>query len=240
MRVVGEIGLNHLGDFGAAKRMLDAAADQGLTDVTFQLREASYYDGGKPHRNPLSEVQYVALLDQARSRGVTLGFACSDIEMVAPLDAAGCGFWKVLSKDLGDDGLIDAVVATGKEVVCSTGLSSAERITGMVERHPSVGLIHTQLSHAIEDVNLEALNVLSDHGRPVHFGLHAENPEVLILALPYRPEALWVYLRPDDDASVPDGVHALPIGSLKAWTARLNHLERALGDGAKIDMERST
>ena len=47
MRVVGEIGLNHLGSEELAEELILHTIEQGLKNVTFQIREEGHYDGSK-------------------------------------------------------------------------------------------------------------------------------------------------------------------------------------------------
>ena len=110
----------------------------------------------------------------------------------------------------------------------------------MISLHPQVSLIHTQLSHSIMDVNLRAIENLRLHGRPVHFGLHAENFDVLILSLAFQPNSIWFYIKPDFGKVVPDDVHAIPMGDVGSWIKKLETLQMALGDGQKRSMERMT
>ena len=240
MKVVGEIGLNHLGSEELAEDLIIHSIEQGLKNVTFQIREESYYDGSKPHRVALPDSSYEKLISISKASGVSVGFACSDLKKVDYLHSIGAEFWKVLSKDLPNYELIRKLQETNKEVSVSTGLASINEIEKMLSIHREVSLIHTQLSHSIVDVNLRALDNLRLHGRPVHFGLHAEDLDVLILSLAFQPNSIWFYIKPEIGTIVPDDVHAIPIRDVGRWINKLETLQMALGDGEKKSMERMT
>jgi N-acetylneuraminate synthase len=239
MELIAEIGLNHRGDVIAARRQLDAVLAAGVRRVTFQVREPAFYDGSKPHKRPLPFAFYEEAVATARSRDAQLGFAVADLAQIDALDRAGAAFFKSLSWDLGNEELQRALDRTGKPLWISTGVSGIEEIVARARHGASVGFIHTQLSAAIEDQNVRAIETIRmATDRPVAFGLHCADHRVVFLALAMRPDALFAYVRESDEAPYPDGAHAIRIEDLGAALADFARLAPAAGTGVKVRMER--
>lgn len=235
MLVIAEIGLNHRGDEAAARRMLAAVLAAGVRHVTFQVRERAFYDGSKPWKRPLS----MAFYEEVLAADAEIGFAVADVDAVALLDRAGASFFKSLSWDLGNDALQAALARTGKHTWISTGVSDLAQIRAAAEGRAAVGFIHTQLSAAIADQNVRAIDsIRAATGKPVAFGLHCKDHRVLHMALAMRPDAFFVYVKEGDDGPYPDDAHAVRLGDLAVTVSDLTMLAPAAGTGEKIRMER--
>lgn len=92
--IIAEIGLNHRGSETDALVMLQELLSTGVDAVTFQIRESSYYDGTKPHRNKLSKEFYKKAIKLAKSYDKKIGFSIADESLVGYLNKSwgGGGF----------------------------------------------------------------------------------------------------------------------------------------------------
>src|SRR5580700_2664755 len=122
--LIAEIGLNHLGDPDRADTMLAQVLDAGADSVTFQIREAQFYQSTESSHRRLSLEWYRNASVAVRQAGRRFGIAIADPAMVESIAAVGVDFWKTLSWDFGNQHLRDVLFATGCPVFLSTGLSS--------------------------------------------------------------------------------------------------------------------
>jgi N,N'-diacetyllegionaminate synthase len=132
--VVAEIGNNHEGDFGLAQELIHAAAGAGVQGVKFQTiipeRLVSQCEPARIaqlKRYAFDRDQFTALADEARRAGVMFLSTPFAVEVVPWLDALVPAF-KIASGDNDFANLLEAVAATGKPIILSTGMASIEQI----------------------------------------------------------------------------------------------------------------
>jgi N-acetylneuraminate synthase len=148
--VIGEIGLNHNGEIGIAKQLIDMAQASGCDAVKFQkrvpekcvpeemrgrMRETpwgyiSYLDYRK--RIEFGEEEFHEIDGHCRSQGISWFSSCWDEESVAFISQFDVPCYKVASATLTNRGLLGALRATGRPVMLSTGMSSMEQIRAAV------------------------------------------------------------------------------------------------------------
>jgi N,N'-diacetyllegionaminate synthase len=232
-KYIAEIGLNHLGDETLAAKTLDILLQSGIDAVTFQIREKAFYDDPAPERRPLSDGFYRGCSQKVRATGKEFGIATCDADVVPRL-ASMVDFWKSLSWDLTNAHLIDAMVASGKQLYMSTGVSSMDDIAAAARRYASAVLIQTQLSQEISDVNVMAIKTIADRtNRKVAFGLHCQNHDVIKLAITLRPAAVFFYVKEVGLQMYFDDGHAIIREKVAEHVANWRELESAVGNGEK-------
>lgn len=148
--IIAEIGQNHDGSLGLAHAYIDAAAEAGADAVKFQthmasaestldepfrvkfsLQDATRYDYWK--RMEFTPEQWQGLRDHAHQKGIVFlssAFSIPAVEMLAALDMPA---WKVGSGEFRSNDLLQAMIATGKPVLFSTGMSTWKEIDEAVE-----------------------------------------------------------------------------------------------------------
>ena len=139
--IIAEIGNNHNGDFDLAKRLVDLAFDAGADCVKFQMRDVSslYKSSGKQDHTADLGAQYTMdllskfqlknselfdIFDYCKSKGLTPLCTPWDLKSLEALEGYGMELYKVASADLTNHPLLEALVNTGKPLICSTGMSS--------------------------------------------------------------------------------------------------------------------
>lgn len=150
-RIIAEIGANHCGRVELAEQLIAMAASAGCTDVKGQLRDMdsapdwwatkpysgpnSYGETYLEHRRALefSEEQYAGLGALARSLG--LGWGCSvwDVPSVARAVRVGCGWLKIPSAKLTDQGIRQACLETKLPIIASCGMSTYYEVTEAIK-----------------------------------------------------------------------------------------------------------
>ena len=149
--IIGEVALTHDGSLGLAHAFVDAIADAGADAVKFQThiataestpsepfrvkfskQDKTRYDYWK--RMEFTEEGWRGLADHARDRGILFLSSPFSIEAVDLLERIGMPLWKIASGETSNAMLLDRVIATGKPVLLSTGMSPIEEIDAAVAR----------------------------------------------------------------------------------------------------------
>ena len=233
-----------MGDEAYADEYLKALGDARPDGLTFQVREKEYYAKQKPEESPLlSDDYYRAAAKNTKESGMQFGVGLCDVEKVAFFQDIGTDFYKILSKDIVNQELVSAVLATGKPVYLSTGMSGEEEIESFLAGlgasiPPNLLLIHTQLSYEDADTNLRAIGRLQERfGVPVAFGLHSTDVNALYASLGFSPSALFLYVKGDRVIKHRDEEHAIHLEKCADIIRNIRRLETMMGDGIKKKME---
>jgi sialic acid synthase SpsE len=234
--VLAEIGVNHEGDLGLARRLITESAKAGTDCVKFQTYKAdklasknspSYWDLGSEPTTSQHELfkkydgfdapEYQALAEHAKVSGVDYAstpFDLDAVELLAPL----VPFFKVASADITNTVLLDAVAAHGKPVLISTGaayLSEIEEAVRRLKRRlppESIAILHCVLSYPTdyEHANLAAIGhlrqVFPEH--PIGYSDHTRpDPGMLVLVRAYELGATILEKHFTHDKTLPGNDH---------------------------------
>ena len=149
--VIGEVAQSHDGSLGQAHAFIDAIAGAGADAVKFQThiaaaestpsepwrvrfsrQDASRYEYWR--RMEFTEDQWRGLAEHAAERGlIFLSSAFSDAA-VELLERLGMPAWKVASGEVGNGPLLDRMIATGKPILLSSGMSGWNELDAAVSR----------------------------------------------------------------------------------------------------------
>ncbi len=202
--------------------------------ITFQIRKHDFYQTADPARQRLPDSFYAQACKKVHGCNKEFGIAICEIDAIPFFNGIGVDFWKTLTWDFSNVALQRELQATGKPVYMSTGTSSMADIVAASREYDNVRFIHTQLSEKIEDANLKAIATMRETvHRPVAFGLHSHNHDILKLALAYEPEAQFFYVKEDDRPGLFDDKHAILLSRVGNLVDELAELLRSLGSGVK-------
>ena len=148
--VIAEVAQAHDGSLGAAHAFIDIAADCGADAIKFQThfaeaestreepfrvkfttQDATRFDYWQ--RLEFTERQWRELAGHAADRGLTFlssAFSMRAIDLLQSLDMAA---WKIASGEVWNDTFMQAMTATGKPVLLSTGMANWEEIGAAVD-----------------------------------------------------------------------------------------------------------
>lgn len=238
MMIVTEIGMNHMGDEGYADQYLEALGVAHPEGLTFQVQTPEYYAEESHTGLALTDAYYAHAAEHAKNLGMHFGVGLCDIEKVEFFEGVGTSFYKILSKDIGNHELVAAVLATGKPVYVSTGMSDGGQIesflAGFDSIPPNLSLIHTQLSYDDADTNLRAISSLRERfGVPVGFGSHSTDVNALYASIGFLPSALFFYVKGSRPITHRDEAHAIPLPQCAGVIATIRKIETMMGDGEK-------
>ena len=205
--VIAEIGNNHNGDVNIALQLIDAAHAAGADCAKFQMRDMGrlYSNSGKSsdmasdlgtqytldllERFQLSDDELFRCFDYSASKGLVPLCTPWDDTSLQKLNKWGMEGFKVASADFTNHSLLTQLAATGKPLICSTGMASELEIRSGIRHLQKEGanyvLLHCNSTYPtpFKDVNLrylERLRELAD--APVGYSGHERGIEIPIAA----------------------------------------------------------
>ncbi|MBA2637588.1 MAG: N-acetylneuraminate synthase family protein, partial [Solirubrobacterales bacterium] len=252
--VIAEIGNNHDGSMGQARALIDAAEEAGAQVVKFQthLAEAEMLPSTPtpPHfdeprftftqRMELSEEQHLALKAYAEERDLVFFSSPFSVEAVELLERVGIGAYKIASGEVSNPPLIEAVAATGKPVLMSTGMSGLDDLAPAVEilrRHGSpFGILQCQSTYPCppELVNLRGMATLAErYDCPVGLSDHTPDVYTGVAAAALGAICVEKHFTLSRRLYGPDHHASLEPGDLAALVEGVRQVHAALGSGEK-------
>lgn len=254
--LVGEIGINHQGDVGLAKELVDRAVAAGADVVKFQLRDldALYRQGsggsdgedlGPQYtldllaKYNLAPEELFEVFDHCAAVGVEVMCTPWDPPSVDALAAYGVAALKVASADLTNHPLLERMAATGLPLVVSTGMSTEAEIRESVAVLRRCGatyaLLHCQSTYPapFKDVNLSYLPRLAELGRcPVGYSGHERGHHVPVAAVALGARIVEKHLTLDRTLEGNDHRVSLLPDEFAEMVRRIREVEESLGTSA--------
>ena len=257
--VVAEIGINHNGDVGLARKLIAAAVTAGCDAVKFQKRTIdvvySAEELERPRESPFGttngelkralefgEEEFRAIDEYCRMLGTVWFASCWDEASVDFLEPFDPPCYKIASASLTDDDLLRHHRQYGRPVILSTGMSELDEIDHAVEvlGTDDLILLHATSTYPSQpnELNLLAIATLRErYGVPVGYSGHEVGLATSVAARALGACMIERHITldramwgSDQAASVePFGFHRL-IKDVRA-------VEAALGDGVKVVYE---
>jgi len=256
--VIAEIGINHNGDMGLAKAMIDAACDTGVDVVKFQTYMADEVmtdqtplagymkDGDKnflelARRLELSFDQTLALQAHAASRGVEFLSSPFDVPSCDFLGTIGMRRLKIPSGETVNPYLLKAAAATRLPLIVSTGMATLEEVRRSVEflqAHDAgpITLLHCTTQYPAEPryCNLRAMHTLAEaFGLPVGYSDHTPGIEISLAAVALGATVIEKHFTIDKSLPGPDQAASLEPSEFQALVRQIRTVSAALGNGVK-------
>jgi len=182
--IVAEIGINHNGDVGVAKRLISTAAAAGCDAVKFQKRTVDVVytpeELSRSRESPFGSTNgdlkrglefdatgYAEISRHCQREGILWFASCWDLGSVDFLARYDPPCYKIASACLTDDELLRYHRGTGKPIILSTGMSTLDQIAHAVEviGQTDLVLLHCTSSYPsrIEELNLRMIPSLAKH-----------------------------------------------------------------------------
>jgi len=254
--VVAEIGINHNGDLGIAKKLIDAAVFAGCDAVKFQKRTpelcvppdqrsvmretpwglVSYFDYRKRVEFGLEEYRQIDAY--CRQRGIDWFASCWDEPSVDFIEQFEPVCHKIASATLTDDGLIRRINATGRPVVLSTGMSTMQEIRRAVSLldHSRLVLCHTTSTYPcpLAELNLRMVQTLArEFDCPVGYSGHEVGLQTTCAAVVLGACLVERHITLDRAMWGSDQAASVEPMGLMRLVRDIRAIESALGDGIK-------
>ena len=195
--IVAEMSANHNGDLNRALKIIDAADGASADAVKIQVYHPGKLAAARGGADKVIEFGLWAgrklgdiyheghtpmewlpvLFKHAATRKITLFASVFDAEDLPILEAFGCPAYKISSFELTNTTLISAVAATGKPLIMSCGMSSANDISAAIKASSGVesALLHCVSNYPtpIERANLARIPLMHyTYGKAIGYSDH--------------------------------------------------------------------
>ena len=209
--VIAEMSGNHNGDKTRALALIDAAADQGADAVKLQTYTADTItidhngpgftvEGGLWDGRTLYDLYdeahtpwewHAELFARGRERGIPVFSSPFDETAVDFLEALDCPAYKIASFEAMDLPLIRKAASTGKPLIVSTGMLTADEIDELMAMLEDIGATDVALLHCvsaypapIESSNIRTVSQLAArYGCVVGLSDHTPGTAVAVAAI---------------------------------------------------------
>ena len=254
--VVAEIGINHNGDVGLAKKLIGAAAGSGAQAVKFQKRTPELCvppeQRDLPRETPWGVISYMEYRERVelgleeyeeidafcRTMGVMWFASCWDEASVDFIEQFRPPCYKIASACLTDDTLLEHIRAKGRPVILSTGMSSLEQIDGAVELlgRDDLVLMHTTSAYpsSPDELNLRVIPRLAERFKvPVGYSGHEVGLAPTLAAVVLGACAVERHITLDRAMWGSDQAASVEPQGFSRLVRDIRLYERARGDGEK-------
>jgi N,N'-diacetyllegionaminate synthase len=260
--VIAELGVNHDGSVERALELTDAAADAGADAVKLQFFRADLllsraarlaaYQRSAGEADPVEMLRRLELpiegmarvVERAHARRLHAIATVFSVDLVPEADALAWDAYKVASPDIIHRPLLEAMMATGRAMIVSTGASEFAEVERAVQwLRPARGrLALLQCVSAYptpeDQAALPGILALREFGVPVGYSDHTRRVETAALAVRAGAEVLEKHLTHSCSARGPDHAASLEPDAFGRYVllARRAHAERgadppAIGPG---------
>ena len=261
--IIAEAGVNHNGDLGLAKQLIDAAAAAGADLVKFQTfnasrlvtrtaRKADYQtqntDGKESQhdmlrRLELTENMHHELISHCAVRNIGFFSTGFDIESIGLLLSLGQDLFKIPSGEITNLPYLRHIGQLGNCVILSTGMATLGDIEAAIDVLEQAGtpranitVLHctTEYPTPMAEVNLRAMqSIQTAYSVAVGYSDHTQGIEVAIAAVAMGATVIEKHFTLDRTLPGPDHQASLEPAELKAMVTAIRNIEVALGDGIK-------
>lgn len=258
--IIAEVGVNHNGDPGLAREMVDAIADAGVDCVKFQTFCAeefcnspeetyTYQSQGREVTESMLEMfrrlefrreEFAGLFEHARKRGLIPLSTPTDRQAVDLLESIGAPAFKVGSDDLVYTPFLDYVARKGKPVIISSGMAEASDVDRAVAAIRAAGNEQIAVLHCVslyptpEDrVNLRKIATLKalHEDLVVGFSDHSQGWTACLGAVALGAHVLEKHFTLDKNLPGPDHWFSADPAELTSLVREVRRLEANLGGG---------
>ena len=250
--IVGEVAQAHDGSLGTAHAFIDAIASAGADAVKFQThiahaessaqepfrvkfsrQDATRYDYWQ--RMEFTAEQWQGLAEHAQERGLLFLSSPFSEEAVDMLDRIGMPAWKVASGEVNNPILLERMLATGKPILLSTGMSPLAEVDRVVELVKGVGRslavfqCTSKYPSGPENIGLNMLKVYRDRYEvPVGLSDHSGRIYPGLAAVTLGASILEVHVTLSREMFGPDVPASLTPSELKELVEGTRFIEQAL------------
>jgi len=256
--VIAEIGINHNGDLGIAKSLIDVAANAGCDAVKFQKRTIDKVytqellnspresPWGKTQRDQkqgleFGEAEYREIDRYFKEKEIDWFASAWDVDSQEFLRQFDCPHNKIASAMLVDKKFLRAVASEGKHTFISTGMSTMDEIGNAVAIFREAGcpfeLMHCVSTYPMkdEDANLCCIATLRDRFQcDVGYSGHEVGLAVSYAAAALGITSLERHITLDRAMYGSDQAASVEPAGLRQLVGAVRKIERAMGNGQKV------
>lgn len=255
--VIAEIGINHNGDIGLAKRLIDGAVMAGVDAVKFQKRtpelcvprdqwelerdtpwgRMTYIEYRR--RIEFGQAEYEQIDLHCKERGIEWFASCWDEPSVDFIDTFNPPCYKAASASLTDHTLLAKMQSTGRPLMISTGMSTMAEIDDAVKLLGTKNLMVAHSTSAypcpVEALNLRMIHTLRERfpDAPIGYSGHETGLATTWAAVAMGATFIERHVTLDRAMWGTDQAASVEIGGLERLVSNIRDIERSMGDGIK-------
>lgn len=254
--ITAEIGINHNGDLGIARRLIDVAVMAGCDAVKFQKRNPdkavppeyqnvmretpwglmTYLD--YRHKVEFGYEEYAAIDAYCKEKGILWFASCWDKDSVDFIEQFSPPCYKIASASLTDTELMRKIRSTGRPVILSTGMSTLDEIREAVANLDRGKLLiaHSTSTYPCptEELNLRVIQSLGvEFNCPVGYSGHEVGLQTTYAAVTLGAAFIERHITLDRAMWGSDQAASVEPWGLMRLVRDIRVIERALGDGQK-------
>ncbi len=253
--IIAEIVNNHNGSFERAVEMVNQAVELGVDCVKFQMRHLdqvyrsrSLSKSGEDlgteyiidllHRFELSVDEHRELAAYCEKKGILYMCTPWDFRSVEVLEDFGVKAYKVASADLTNLPLIEKLTATGKPLILSTGMSTANEVQEVVnflnEKKSDFVLLHCNSTYPapFHDINLNWMYSLKRIHSVVGYSGHERGIAISLAAVAMGATVIERHVTRERSMEGPDHAASLEYKEFLELVKGIREIEAGLGTDA--------
>lgn len=257
---IAEIGINHNGDIQIVKKLIDASNATLWNCVKFQKRnpDVCVPDHQKDvmrdtpwgrmtyleykHRVEFGREEYDYIDEYCREKPIDWTVSVWDNDSVNFISKYDVPFIKIPSAMLTNDELIEATVATNKQIILSTGMSTLSEIDHAVDvlGGSDFTLLHCNSTYpaAEEDLNLNNIKMMEDRYKvPIGYSGHEEDLEACMVAVTLGALIIERHITLNHNMWGTDQGSSLEVVAMDMLKKRCNNIQTMLGQYDRVVSE---
>lgn len=242
--IIAEIGINHGGDLGLAKKLIDSAATTGCDAVKFQTyitekrttKDSPIYDILK--QSELSFEAFKELKDYSGHHNLQFFSTPFDDESVDYLESIDVDLYKVSSFDVVNYKLLSRIAKNKKPIIMSLGMSNLQEIEEayviLSSKTKNIALLHCISAYPTyeEDANLATIYTLREKfDCIIGQSDHTNNIQVPLYAVAAGAQIIEKHFKIDDNIDYLDAPVSITEAQMKHMIEEVRRIEKIFGEG---------
>ncbi len=240
--IIAEIGQNHNGDMKIAKDLIHAAAENGADIAKFQLYDAKSLFPSKEDGNEwfdyncsteLSRDDLNLLKETCDKAGIEFMSSAFDLERVSWLEDLGVKRHKIASRSIKESDLVNAVAASGKQIIASLGLWDGDNMP-KINASGEVSFLYCVCKYPTPLVDLHFEDINFENGTYAGFSDHTIGITAPVTAIARGAKILEKHFTLDQTMHGPDHQGSMTPEELKQISTFRDQIAVCLGETQNI------
>jgi N,N'-diacetyllegionaminate synthase len=258
--IIAEAGVNHGGDVGLAKKLIDIAASSGADAVKFQafrtenliienIDKAPYQKTATGNKESQADMlrklelrkeAYVELLNYCSEKKILFLITPFDEVSLQELEEIGVKAYKIASTDTTNLPFLKKIAKTGKPIILSTGMCYLEEVREAVkiiyEYNKDLILLQCTANYPIEDseANLNVIRTFQqEFDAIIGYSDHSVGVGAAPYAVPMGAKVIEKHFTLDKSMDGPDHLASLDPKELKEFVSQIRKIETYMGGFVK-------
>lgn len=259
--IIAEAGVNHNGNMGIAREMIDVAAESGADAVKFQTFKAEHLILKNIEKAPYQKVttssgesqydmlkrlevtreQTQELMEYCRKKNIMFLSTPFERTSLDELDELEVPAFKIAATDLTNIQFLRQAAEKGKPIILSAGMCYLEEVRRALEAiypiNRDVVLLQCTANYPIQDAeaNINVIHTFKEaFNILVGYSDHSQGVGASPYAVAVGAKVIEKHFTLDKNMEGPDHRASVTPGELKQLVSDIRRVERYLGDGIKM------